>query len=141
LIKESERLLLRTFKKEDWKDLQEYINDKEVLRFESNWDSSDEGCKKTTISLSQGNTFWAVELKTTGKMIGHVYFNQVIPKAIMNWNLGYIFNPKYYGKGYATEACEAIIQYGFDNLQIHRVFARCSPDIHDNYKNNRLFLT
>ncbi|QVK20749.1 GNAT family N-acetyltransferase [Mycoplasmatota bacterium] len=128
MIIETERLLVRNFKEEDWKDLQEYIIEEEVLKFESDWDSTDEGCKKAAMSLSQSNAFWAVELKTKGKMIGHVYFNQAMPKKFLSWNLGYIFNPKYYGKGYATEACKAIIQYGFDNLQIHRVSARCNPD-------------
>jgi RimJ/RimL family protein N-acetyltransferase len=61
-------------------------------------------------------------------MIGHVYFNKVKPVEFRNWELGYVFNPLYYGNGYATEACKCILQFGFDQLDIHRVSAKCSPE-------------
>lgn len=38
------------------------------------------------------------------------------------------FTPKYYGKGYATESCRAIIDYGFRELKVRRVVAMCNPD-------------
>lgn len=127
-IIETERLLVRNFKIEDWCDLQEYISQEEVLKFESEWDITDEGCKDAVKYFSKGDTFWAVELKQSGKMIGHVYFKQAEPNEFMTWDLGYIFNPAYYGNGYATEACKGIVQCGFDNLDVHRVSAKCNPD-------------
>ncbi len=35
-----------------------------------------------------------------------------------------MFNPAYAGKGYATEAAEAIIALGFEGFGFHRIFAR-----------------
>lgn len=125
---ETKRLRVRTFKSEDWKDLQEYISQQSVMKYEREWDSSDSSCQEDTKYFSEGNTMWAVELKETGTMIGHVYFGQVQPKDFMEWSIGYIFNPIFYGNGYATEACKAVIQYGFDELMVHRVFAKCNPD-------------
>ena len=125
---ETDRLVVRTFKPEDWRDLQEYISTEEVLRFERPWDSSDESLQKNTAFFGSIDYFWAVELKESGKMIGHLYFNQTKPEEFRTWILGYIFNPQYYGRGYATEACRGILQYGFDHLHIHRVIAKCSPD-------------
>ncbi len=61
-------------------------------------------------------------------MIGHVYFCQAEPPKFLTWELGYIFNPAYWGKGYATEACRRILQYGFEELGAHRIMARCSPE-------------
>ncbi|PZD97239.1 hypothetical protein DNH61_03630 [Paenibacillus sambharensis] len=58
----------------------------------------------------------------------HIYFNQTKPFEFLTWELGYIFNPKYYGNGYATEACRRILQYGFEVLKVHRVIAMCNPE-------------
>ncbi len=50
------------------------------------------------------------------------------PKEFDTWEIGYVFNPKYYGKGYATESCRAIIDYGFKHLKVRRLIAMCNPD-------------
>ncbi|MNI70272.1 ribosomal-protein-S5-alanine N-acetyltransferase [compost metagenome] len=42
--------------------------------------------------------------------------------------IGYIFNPAYYGKGYATEACQRLLKYVFEELGAHRVMALCNPE-------------
>ncbi|MDG1476406.1 MAG: GNAT family N-acetyltransferase [Vicingaceae bacterium] len=38
-------------------------------------------------------------------------------------DIGYRFLPKYWGKGYATEASQAILEYGFDKLELRRIIA------------------
>jgi len=133
-IIETERLMVRNFKPEDWMDLREYISKERVMIFECSWDSSEESLRKKAVEFSSGNSFWAVELKSTGKMIGHVYFNQVQPIESRTWILGYIFNNDYYGNGYATEACKGLLEYGFGNLCIHRVVAKCSPENEPSWK-------
>jgi [ribosomal protein S5]-alanine N-acetyltransferase len=37
--------------------------------------------------------------------------------------LGYWIGLPYWGNGYATEAARAIVQYGFETLGLHRIFA------------------
>lgn len=124
---ETERLIVRNFKPEDWLDLQEYVSRQEVLKFEPHWDPSDEACQKAAQDFSGGDTFIVSELKGSGKMIGHVYFHRLEPAAFMTWELGYIFNPQYQGQGYATESCKAVLQYAFDIYKTHRVIAKCNP--------------
>jgi len=40
-------------------------------------------------------------------------------------DIGYELNPKYWGRGYATEAARAMLAFGFDTLGLHRVWAEC----------------
>ena len=61
-------------------------------------------------------------------MVGHLYFQQTEPLEFLTWELGYIFNPRYQNKGYATESAAALIRYGFDHWGIHRVMAHCNPE-------------
>jgi [ribosomal protein S5]-alanine N-acetyltransferase len=37
--------------------------------------------------------------------------------------LGYWFGAPYWGRGYATEAAAEILRFGFDDLELHRIFA------------------
>jgi RimJ/RimL family protein N-acetyltransferase len=37
--------------------------------------------------------------------------------------LGYWIGVPYWGNGYATEAARAVVAYGFDTLNLHRIFA------------------
>ena len=84
--------------------------------------------KNAATDLSKGSAFWAVELKSTGKMIGHLYFGREQPEKFCTWMLGYIFNNEFYGNGYATEACRGLLDHAFRNMGVHRVIAKCSPD-------------
>lgn len=45
----------------------------------------------------------AIELKSTGKMIGNVYLGK---RDFDTFEIGYVLNRKYWRKGYASESCE-----------------------------------
>jgi RimJ/RimL family protein N-acetyltransferase len=122
------RLLIRRFQAQDWRDLHEYLSQKEVLTYEPGNESDEEECQRLALERSQRNDFWAVCLRESGKLIGHVYFSQQEPQAFLTWEIGYIFNPTYYGQGYATEACRALLRYGFIQLGAHRIIALCNPE-------------
>ena len=40
--------------------------------------------------------------------------------------IGYVFNQKYWGKGYAKESCMALIDHAFAN-GIYRIYGECDP--------------
>lgn len=124
----TERLIIRKFKDDDWKDLQDYVSLEEHMAFESPWDTTDEGMKKECDWLKGADTFFAVEDQESGKMIGHVYFAKVNPMHFNHYMIGYIFNPKFGARGLATEAVKAVMKYGFMELKAHRIFAKCQPD-------------
>jgi RimJ/RimL family protein N-acetyltransferase len=119
------RLLIRNFMEDDYSDLYEYLSDKETYQFEPGEPITVEVAKKLCNERSKDNNFLAVQLKN--KVIGHIYFGQVKPRKLMTWEAGFIFNRKYHGKGYATESLMAIIEYGFKNMNVHKIIAHCSP--------------
>jgi RimJ/RimL family protein N-acetyltransferase len=121
----TQRLKIRNFSKEDYYDLFEYLSDIDTYKFEPGKPITLNEAKKLCNERSKNNKFLAIQLEN--KMIGHIYFAQIEPKKLMTWEVGYIFNKKYQGKGYATESLKAILEYGFKNLNIHRIFANCSP--------------
>jgi [ribosomal protein S5]-alanine N-acetyltransferase len=38
-----------------------------------------------------------------------------------------VLHPDYWGKGIATEAGQLLLKFGFEDLQLHRLFATCDP--------------
>lgn len=122
------RLLIRQFQEQDYISLFEYLSNPIIYRFEPGEPISLEKARVLTLERVPKTEFWAVVLKDAQKLVGHLYFKQIDPKAFLTWELGYIFNPAFQGKGYATEAAYALIRYGFENLGIHRVIAHCNPE-------------
>jgi hypothetical protein len=41
--------------------------------------------------------------------------------------LWYTLHPTYWGRGYTTEAALAIVDFGFRELRLHRIWADCDP--------------
>lgn len=124
ILAETERLILRRYKREDVQDLFEYLSDREVVKYEP--------YKPLTFDEAKENLEWrmgtdemiAVELKNSHKMIGNVYMGKRDFEAL---EIGYVFNRNYWGHGYAAESCRALIQQAFSN-GIHRIYAECDPD-------------
>ena len=41
--------------------------------------------------------------------------------------LGFVFNPAHHGNGYAAEAARVILELGFEDCDLHRIYGRCDP--------------
>ncbi len=121
---ETERLVIRRFKEEDWKDLYEYISDEEVVRYEPYQAFSIEASQNEAKSRAESPAFLAVCLKENNKLIGNIYFAK---QEFKTWEIGYVFNRAYQGRGYATEAANAVIAYGFNTRGARRIVAMCNP--------------
>jgi RimJ/RimL family protein N-acetyltransferase len=124
---QTDRLTIRNFTLADANDLYEYLSLPDTYIFEPGSPISKEEAKQLCVERSKSDSFLAVELRVTHKMIGHLYFSRSEPIDFMTWELGYIFNPKYFNKGFCTEASRAIIKYAFNDLQAHRIEAFCNP--------------
>jgi RimJ/RimL family protein N-acetyltransferase len=125
---ETERLIIRRFTPRDWRDLQEYVSQTEVTKYDHEYPTSDEDCQNIAKYFSQSDEFWAVCLRDTATMIGHIVCSRKQPQELRTWHLGFVFNPKFHGKGYATESCNRVLQFIFEALEAHRVESACHPD-------------
>jgi len=52
---------------------------------------------------------------------------QIASRAALQGEIGYIFHPEAGGRGYATEAVSALLDFGFRDCGFHRLFARLDP--------------
>ncbi len=127
----TERLLIRSFTKNDWKDLYEYLSDEKVIRYEPYDVFSEEQCKHEAIRRSKNDDFLAVCLKDTNKLIGNIYFSE---QDFNTWELGYVFNHNYQGVGYATEGAKEVLREAFDHLGARRIVAMCNPENEASWK-------
>lgn len=128
---ETERLVIRRFKSNDWKDFYEYFSNEEVLKFEPYKPFSEEETKKEAIRRTTDPAFWAVCLKENNKLIGNLYFAE---RNFDTWELGYVFNLNYWGNGYAIESCKALMNYAFKELKVRRIIAKCDPKNPNSWK-------
>lgn len=64
-----------------------------------------------------------VRVRDTGRLVGDVvlFFRS---REHAGGEIGYVFHPDAGGRGYAREACSAVLALAFDELGLHRVVAR-----------------
>jgi len=116
---ETERLVVRSFLITDWEALPEMIVQYEASEYavyDHQWPTSAEKIKEITEWFAGGESFLAVCLKDSGRFIGFVSLNQEPIEQSREFSIGYCFRFDYHGKGYASEACRAVIAYAFDQL-------------------------
>lgn len=127
----TDRLLIRDFTHDDWLEVHLYASDSEVAKYMIWGPNSEEETREfinSTIEMQQQEPRkdfeFAVILQETDQLIGGCGLR----KEGMIGEIGYCFNPLYWRKGYASEAAFALIDYGFNELRLHRIFATCRPD-------------
>jgi len=123
MLIETKRLKIRYFEESDNQDLHEYLSDERVVRYEPYGTYTLEEAREEAKRRTDDPVFLAVALES-GKVIGNLYFSK---RDFEAYELGYVFNYDFWGKGYATESCEALIKYAFENLNVHRIIATCNP--------------
>lgn len=69
----------------------------------------------------QAGIRWGIQLKGKEGIIGTIGYNNYAEKH--RANLGYDLQYAYWNKRYMTEAIEAVIDFGFNNLNINRIEA------------------
>ena len=75
----------------------------------------------------QTSYIFCLDLAGTKEFIGLIALNIGKPK-YQSAEVWYKINPKYWGKGYATEALTMLLDFSFNALKLHRIEAGCAVD-------------
>lgn len=127
------RLLLRPFEADDVDDVWAFQRLPEVARHmlreprdrdRSAWSVRMMMAETEIVSDGDALTF-AVVLPDTGTVIGEVSL-RVRSLVHRGAELGYVLHPDHHGRGLAAEAAEAMLELGFEMLDLHRIVAACS---------------
>lgn len=128
---ETERLIIREFTSKDVQHVHVYAKDPVVSQYMAWGPNSMEDTvgfinrAMDTVKEEPRTTYeLAIEDKSTGLIIGGTGIT-IIDSDGTKAEIGYSINPTYWLKGYATEAARAIVDFGFDYLQVHRIRATC----------------
>jgi RimJ/RimL family protein N-acetyltransferase len=129
---QTERLIIRRLHDEDLEPLVAYRNLPEVAWMQL-WDSydADKAQKlidgyKTIEPFTPNDSFqFGVEFKATGELIGDLYFK--MDEAGKQAELGYTFDPKFQGRGLASEAIRKLMDYAFKEKGLHRIYGVTDP--------------
>ena len=124
---ETERLILRPWQKEDLEPFARLNADPRVMEYFPSVLSrgeSDQLAKKIQAKIEKnGWGFWAVSLKENATFIGFLGLNDIdpsfpfAPAVEIGWRLAF----DAWGKGYATEGAKAVLQYGFETVNLNEI--------------------
>ncbi|MCX6352924.1 MAG: GNAT family N-acetyltransferase [Bacteroidetes bacterium] len=128
---ETDRLILREFQLTDDVGMFELDSDPEVHKYLGNKpvETIDE-CRTTIESvlnqyIENGIGRWAIIEKLSGNFVGWAglkLMKTTINNHIDFYDSGYRLIQKYWGKGYATEATKASLQYGFRQMNLKEIY-------------------
>ena len=124
---ETARLRLRPFRDSDAADVYSYARDPRVGPI-AGWpphQSVEESREIIRIVFSTPGVF-AMELKETGTVIGSVGFVGNHPAGEFtdcpDDEIGYALSPAFWGRGLMPEAVDAVLEYGFTELGLQRIW-------------------
>jgi RimJ/RimL family protein N-acetyltransferase len=130
-ILETKRLLLRQWRDEDFAPFAALNADPEVMRYfpaPLSREASDAmALRCRSLIFERGWGFWAVERKDTQEFIGFVGLNKPVaqlpfsPCVEIGWRLALA----HWGNGYATEAAQRALQFGFEELELPEIVSFC----------------
>lgn len=70
---------------------------------------------------------WIITLKGEGRPIGTLGFYKWVPSAGYQAEMGYDLEKEHWGQGIMTEAMEAVIDFGFEKMELNRIEVYIMP--------------
>ena len=125
------RLIIRRMTETDLLDFLTYQTHPEVLRYMPVEPLTEERAMRflarqavVEIGDEGGYIVFAIHHIGDAKMIGEVGIN-LLPWAQSKGEIGWSLHPIYQGHGYATEAAQVLLTYGFAHRKLHRITSIC----------------
>jgi RimJ/RimL family protein N-acetyltransferase len=132
---ETERLILRHYRKEDFAAQAAILGDPEVMRHFSGPVSKEECWRRLAASVGMwallGFGGWAVVRKSDERLVGTLgLFNawrELEPEFGEEPEMGWIFHTDVHGQGIASEACRAVLDWAQANLDPTPIWIIIAP--------------
>lgn len=130
---ETERLILREMKSNDKEDIFQSFSDENVTKYFSmnpftSVKDSEKIIKRAQDLFEQGKGIqWGIVTKEGSNLIGTCGF-ETWRKESFRGEIGYDLRQSHWGKGFMSEALQAIIQYGFEHMGLNRIEATTRSD-------------
>lgn len=124
----SKRIILRSARESDAKDIQKNINDFEVYRYTANIPHPYklkhvvDFIKKCKKELKEKKKYYFIII-FEGKLVGGIDLHNVDLKN-KNAEIGYWLGRKYWNKGIMTESLKLLLDFTFKKLKLHKLKAR-----------------
>jgi ribosomal-protein-alanine N-acetyltransferase len=126
----TDRLILRRLRLGDAVDMYAYAQDEAVAR-PGLWEPYDslEACSIDVARLVENDSlmWWALEYRNDARVIGRVQLSDW-SRRHSHAELSYALRREYWGQGLMTEAVVKAVEYGWEELRLHRLSAVVRPD-------------
>lgn len=125
----TKHFLIRPIKDAEYHDLLKIYQVKENMQFIANgkYDWSLEELKKKWKKMEWSDEkqygFLIIILKLENKIIGECGYLKRSASEKEELEIAYLIDHKYWGNGFGTEICKALINYGFSTLRLQRMIA------------------
>lgn len=135
----TERVILREFKEEDFNAVHAYASNIENIKYMLWGPNTEEDtkqylmeCMESVIERPRKKYEFAVTLKDSGKLIGGcgIYLNDSLDQGMLGW----VLHMDYWKQGFMTEVGKELVQFAFNNLKLHRLYATCAAENYGSYK-------
>lgn len=138
-VLETERLILREVSKLDVEEIYQIFSDEEVAKYD--WfepiESQEEARKIIDVYKeefeAEEEITWGIALKETNKLVGICCLCHFEPEA-RRAEIGYDLMQSEWNKGYATEMVKAIVDFGFNYINLNRIESFITPGNHASVK-------
>ena len=117
---ETERMSVRDFAMDDLEDLQAILGDEETMAYSEPTYTRERTAEFLRQFCVEKKGAVAAVLKATGRVIGYILFHELDEGV---YEMGWFFNRTCWGKGYALEACKAVVDHAFNQQNAHKIFA------------------
>jgi [ribosomal protein S5]-alanine N-acetyltransferase len=126
-ILETPRLILRPITPADWPAIYQYMSDPIVTCWlpEGRLDEAQAQAFAQKNARRHARAVAVID-RESGKLIGHMPFHPWFGRA--THEIGWVIGSAHQGRGYATEAAHALMDFAFGALGCHRLVATCQPE-------------
>ncbi|MGA7569326.1 MAG: GNAT family N-acetyltransferase [Candidatus Aquilonibacter sp.] len=127
---ETERLILRTWMSGDAPALAAIYGDPETMKYILSGTKTLEQTRALILQMAEaqerdGCSMWPVVLKESSELIGSCGLMKTERNDVLE--LGFAFAPQAHGQGYAYEAAQGVLAFGFQQLHAPSIIALVDP--------------